>query len=179
MLSVEIDSDDERWHHLSQKLYDQIDDAAHKAVMMSDCARLIDAARPVEISLLLSHDAVIQTLNRDYRGKDKPTNVLSFPASDGEERQTALNDAKAPPLLLGDIIISYETLMAEAQSQKKPALHHLLHLVVHGTLHLLDYDHIKEDEAEVMEQLERQILTFLGVNDPYAPIIDVAEEQTQ
>ena len=118
-----------------------------------------------EVSIVLADDAMVQGLNRDYRGKDQPTNVLSF---------AALDDDVAPqpedgPLLLGDIIVAYETTAAEATAEGKSFADHLSHLVVHGVLHLLGFDHIEEDEAEEMEELERSILGALGIADPYAP----------
>jgi probable rRNA maturation factor len=116
----------------------------------------------LEISLLLTDDAQVRQLNRDYRHKDKPTNVLSFPALD--------DDTPIPPegpVLLGDVIIARETTEREAYEESKSLKNHLSHLVVHGVLHLLGYDHIEDDEAEEMESLERSILGALGVPDPY------------
>lgn len=99
-----------------------------------------------------------QQLNRDYRGKDKPTNVLSFPFD---------SDIPLPLPLLGDLVICVPVLEAEAKEQNKALLDHWAHLVVHGTLHLLGYDHIEEQEAEQMESLEIRILHSLGIDDPY------------
>lgn len=99
-----------------------------------------------------------QELNNTYRGKDKPTNVLSFPF-------------EAPPgielPLLGDLVICAEVVANEAQQQQKPLEHHWAHMVIHGLLHLLGYDHIQDDEAEEMEQLERELLALLAIPDPY------------
>ena len=111
-----------------------------------------------EISVLLADDTAVRVLNRDWRGIDEPTNVLSFPAS---EQPSGL------PRLIGDIAIAYETVVAEADSEGKPVLHHLAHLVVHGYLHLMGYDHQTDSEAEAMEALERDILRILRVPDPY------------
>lgn len=116
---------------------------------------------PAEMSITLTDDAHIRILNREWRDIDKPTNVLSFPAPDLPED---VDDAPQP---LGDVIVAYETLRREAEQDGKDAAHHLTHLVVHGTLHLLGYDHIEDDEAEEMEGLERQILAGLGIDDPY------------
>jgi probable rRNA maturation factor len=109
------------------------------------CIRLVDAAES-------------QTLNLQYRGRDKPTNVLSFPfeVPDGIELD-----------LLGDLVICVDVVAAEAQQQQKPPLHHWAHLVIHGTLHLLGYDHIKDEDADEMEALERQLLAELSIPDPY------------
>jgi probable rRNA maturation factor len=108
----------------------------------------------------LTDDAAIRLLNRDWRGMDKPTNVLSFPQADLPEGVDA-------PQPLGDVIIALETLQAEAAAEGKAPAHHLAHLVVHGTLHLMGYDHLEDDEAEEMEALERRILAGLGIDDPY------------
>lgn len=120
----------------------------------------------VEISIVLTDDAQVQDLNRDWRGQDKPTNVLSF---------AALDDLDAPPapigapILLGDVVLALETCRREADEQGKSLAHHTAHLVVHGVLHLLGWDH-EEDEVEAteMERLETKVLAAFGINDPYA-----------
>jgi probable rRNA maturation factor len=113
----------------------------------------------VELSVLLTDDARVQELNLVYRHQDKPTNVLSFPAE--------APDALAGAPHLGDVVIAGETMLAEAAADHKPPLHHLAHLVVHGTLHLLGHDHEDDDEAEAMEALERRALAALDIPDPY------------
>jgi probable rRNA maturation factor len=110
-----------------------------------------------EVSVLLTDDAAVRVLNRDWRGFDKPTNVLSFPAP----------KQPAGPAVLGDIAIAYETVAREAAEEGKPFLHHLAHLAVHGYLHLMGYDHQTDSEAEAMEALEREILRSLRIPDPY------------
>jgi probable rRNA maturation factor len=127
--------------------------------------RAIKAAWPpglenAEHSILLTDDATIHTLNRQWRAQDKPTNVLSFPGC-----VPARNGA---PLVLGDIVIAYDTTAREASVEGKSFLHHLTHLAVHGFLHLVGYDHESSDEAEAMESLERKILAQLDIPDPYA-----------
>jgi probable rRNA maturation factor len=114
-----------------------------------------------EVSVVLTDDAAIQVLNRDWRGLDKPTNVLSFPAS-----IPAAAAGSKPPL--GDIVIAHDTLAREAKAEGKPLGDHLAHLTVHGFLHLLGYDHETEAQAETMEQMERTVLAQLGVPDPYS-----------
>lgn len=114
-----------------------------------------------EMSVLLSDDAAVKALNRDWRKIDKPTNVLSFPAAETPQ-------AAGVPALLGDIAIAFETLEREAREEDKPFLHHLAHLAVHGYLHLLGYDHETDSEAEAMEALEREILAAMRIPDPYA-----------
>jgi probable rRNA maturation factor len=140
---------------------------AARAALRSAPARqalraLAGTARPVELAILLADDALVQRLNRDYRGKDKPTNVLSFPAADG----SAIPDGGAP-LLLGDVVLAGETVSREARAQRKPMAAHLSHLVVHGVLHLLGYDHVRAGEARRMEALETEVLAGLGIADPY------------
>lgn len=122
--------------------------------------------RPFEISILLSDDAAVRTLNRDYRDLDKPTNVLSFPARD-DDRETDVF-AEHDTVLLGDIVVAFETTMREAEAEGKGAGDHLAHLVVHGVLHLLGLDHEDDAEAEEMERLEVRALGGLGIPDPYA-----------
>lgn len=116
----------------------------------------------IELSLVLTGDAEQRSLNRRYRGRDQPTNVLSFPAAG-----TAPAGPCALPWLLGDVVLACETLAREAAEQQKPFADHLRHLVVHGVLHLLGYDHADDREARLMEALERAILHRLGVPDPY------------
>lgn len=109
-----------------------------------------------ELSVLFTDDARIHELNRKWRGKDKATNVLSFPQAGG--------------LLLGDVILSAETLQREAALADKPLEDHMAHLLIHGYLHLLGYDHEAVDDAEKMERLERVALKSLGISDPYATL---------
>jgi probable rRNA maturation factor len=109
-----------------------------------------------EVAVLLTNDAAIRKLNKQWRKIDKPTNVLSFPA------KGATRDAS-----LGDIVIAYETLKRESRDEDKKFVHHLSHLAVHGFLHLMGYDHQNDSEAEAMEELERVILTRLRMPDPY------------
>ncbi len=112
------------------------------------------------LALVLADDPTVQALNREWRGKDRPTNVLSFPGD---------RDAwpGGPPPHLGDVILAYDTVMREAAEQAKAPLDHAVHLVVHGVLHLLGFDHETEVEAEVMEGLETRMLAGLGLPDPY------------
>lgn len=112
-----------------------------------------------EVSLVFADDAAIQRLNAQYRDKDKPTNVLSFPA--------ARTDSAAFGPLLGDIVLARETVAREAAEENLPFKHHLTHLLIHGFLHLLGYDHEQDDEAALMEGLETAILAGLGIADPY------------
>lgn len=108
--------------------------------------------KEAEVSVVLADDNFVQGLNREYRGKDKPTNVLSFPQD---------------PPMLGDIVLAFETIEREASEQNKDFAAHLTHLLVHGVLHLLGYDHEDDQEASEMEGLEIEILQKMGINNPY------------
>jgi probable rRNA maturation factor len=116
--------------------------------------------QPTELGVTFTDDAAIRGLNAQWRDKDKPTNVLSFPAFP--------NQAKTIPPMLGDIVLARETIEREAALDGKPFDHHLTHLVAHGLLHLLGFDHETEEEAEEMEAAERRILASLAIPDPYA-----------
>ena len=115
-----------------------------------------------ELSVVFSDDVRVRALNAGWRGKDRPTNVLSFPAAD-----TGRSGAALPPML-GDIVLAFETVAAEARLEGKPLEHHISHLVLHGLLHLLGHDHEETAEAEDMEALERGALARLAIPDPYA-----------
>lgn len=113
-----------------------------------------------ELSVLLTTDDQIRTINAQWRAMDKPTNVLSFPA-------IQCNPGEKPGPLLGDVIFAYETIGREAAIDGKAVDDHLTHLAIHGLLHLLGYDHETDEDAEVMEGLERRVLARLGIDDPY------------
>lgn len=116
---------------------------------------------PSEVSLLFTDDATIQGINAQWRAKDKPTNVLSFPAF-------PLKPGMAPKLMLGDIVFAFQTVEREAFDEQKPFENHLSHLIAHGLLHLFGYDHENDADAQAMEALEIRILARLAIPDPYA-----------
>jgi probable rRNA maturation factor len=120
-----------------------------------------------ELGILFADDAAIRTLNAKWRGKDKPTNVLSFPQAPGPRRLPSSEEAGGPALL-GDIVLAAETVAREAALADKPLEDHMAHLIIHGFLHLLGYDHEVEAQAEEMEELERAALSRMGLADPYA-----------
>ncbi len=125
-------------------------------------------AAKAEVSIVLADDDFVRALNRDYRGRDEPTNVLSFPASPA----SGPDDERAPPpsgapRLLGDIVVAYETTVGEAAGQGKTLGDHLCHLIVHGMLHLLGHDHHTPAVADTMERLEIEILAGLDIANPY------------
>src|SRR5215218_7384104 len=136
----------------------------HRAIHAA--AEIADAdVGEAELAVMLTDDTGIRTLNNNWRGIDKPTNVLSFPALPPSGESRSDNDA---PRMLGDIAIAYETTRREADDEQKQFDHHLSHLAVHGFLHLIGYDHEKDQDAETMEALETEILMQLGIPDPYA-----------
>jgi probable rRNA maturation factor len=110
-----------------------------------------------ELAIVLTNDSAVRLLNRDWRGKDAATNVLSFPA----------HNASGEPPHIGDIVLAYETIAREARDEGKVFAHHVAHLAVHGFLHLNGYDHERSKDADAMEQLERRILRRLAIPDPY------------
>ena len=132
------------------------------------CALVVKKAwlenHAAEISLLLTNNEQIQELNKAYRNKDCPTNVLSFETGN---RPTS----KRMPWVAGDIITAYETILKESKEQKKTFEAHFAHLLIHGTLHLQGYDHLTPEDAEEMEQLEIKIMQSLGYEDPYKDLI--------
>lgn len=143
---------------------DRFADVIGGAVAAAAAAADAPIAEDAEVSVVLTDDAGIRVLNRDHRGFDKPTNVLSFPQDDP--------DAPEYGPLLGDIVIALETVQREAVDGGRPFRHHLAHMVVHGFLHLVGYDHQDDDEADEMEALERAILARLAIPDPYAEAPD-------
>lgn len=126
-------------------------------------------AKDLEISVVLANDDLVQILNREYRKMDKPTNVLSFAAIDAQE--PIPTDGPFP---LGDIILSYQTIDREAKEQGKFFKDHFTHMIVHGTLHLIGYDHETEDDATIMETLEIRILEKMHVQNPYLDNVSMA-----
>jgi probable rRNA maturation factor len=143
-----------------------VDRAVRQAIAETPFHAVIDAPATIELSVRLTSDCEVQALNRDYRGKDKPTNVLSFPMFAPEQIAT-LAESDDPEILLGDIALALETCAREAAERNIPLEAHATHLIIHGVLHLLGYDHIEEDEAQAMEAIERVVLRELGLHDPY------------
>lgn len=151
--AIDIAAESDRWNNIPD-----FDGCVRRA---AEAALLDGEAPPSEVAVVLSDDEHIRELNKHHRGMDKPTNVLSFPSA-------RLKTPAGTPRFLGDIVLAYETVTREAAEESKPIENHLSHLVVHGVLHLLGYDHEDDDEAEIMEARERKILASLGIPDPYA-----------
>ena len=180
-MSVDCLIEDDRWRALD---LEALAEAACAAALTD---RGLDPAQ-FEISLLACDDARISALNADFRGKPAPTNVLSWPSDDraaGIDGETPLAPDPLDPEL-GDIAIAWDTCAAEARDAAKPLEQHVTHLLVHATLHLLGYDHVRDGDAGLMEGLEAQILRDMGHPDPYddtafdkdaAPSADQAEDR--
>ncbi len=141
--------------------------AACAAIERTPHGELLTTLAVVEISLRLTSDDEVHALNRQYRHKDKPTNVLSFPMVQPDLIDTVSQNSDDGELLLGDIVLAHGVCAAEAAERGIGVADHATHLMVHGVLHLLGYDHLEDDEAEGMEEIERQALATLGIADPY------------
>ncbi len=154
-ITIDITIKDERWNIA----IGDIETIINKAINFCHCEKARATKQSTEISIVLANDPFIQDLNKTYRDKDTPTNVLSFPASEPDEQ--------TPFSTLGDIILSYDTIACEAQEQSKSFPDHFAHMLVHGCLHLLHFDHDNDKAAEEMEKLEITLLAHLGIKNPY------------
>jgi probable rRNA maturation factor len=159
---IDIASPCAAWDRVCPIAEDVARTAARVALSCGKAGSRITQQTAIELAIRLADDAVQQQLNRDWRGVDRPTNVLAFQAW-----EPSAPIPPGAPLLLGDVVVAFETAAREADEQGKPLADHLSHLIVHGVLHLLGYDHATETEAIAMESLETSILAGLGVPDPY------------
>jgi probable rRNA maturation factor len=156
-LKIDVMVDSKRWK----------DPTSVQSIVRSAVRRAAAASRSTsgaELAIVLTDDSAIRLLNRDWRGIDKATNVLSFPAKPGG------HEPHRPKPHLGDIVLAFETIAREAETEHKPFAHHVAHLAVHGFLHLVGYDHERDEDAREMEQAERDILRQLKIPDPYGSI---------
>ena len=164
MLQVETDAEgwpeSERWPEIAEK-------AVRAAILHSPDKRFVTEAVRVEVSVKFTSDAEVHQLNRDYRQKDKPTNVLSFPMVQEDLLDTIDQNSDDGEVLLGDIVLAHGVCLAEAEEKGVDVEAHAIHLVIHGTYHLLGYDHMSDQDADEMEQAEREALASLGIADPY------------
>lgn len=167
-LEIELILEDQRWCEISQDFA-----FLKKAVLLALSQHPAKTASPDIVAmksphrlavLVLSNDETVERLNKSYRGKDKSTNILSFPSTDD-----VLPGEEAEPVHIGDAILAYEYVRNEAENEKKEIKTHISHLVIHGVLHLLGYDHEESDEAETMETLEINLMNQLGLENPYKP----------
>lgn len=156
-ITTDVEIQDKRW--LSWRASVEADVQATVAFVLEEQGDKED----YEVSVLLTDDEEIQSLNNQYRGKDKPTNVLSFP-------QDEVIDGT---VLLGDVVVAYETVLKEAKEQHKSEYDHFRHMLVHSVLHLLGFDHESEDEANEMESLEVSLLARLNISNPYEGMVNV------
>ena len=161
-LDVLIDVDDDRW--LEWYSADQWHILLHKIIQQ--VLNQFSFVSKFEVSILLTNNDEIHKLNKQFRNKDRPTNVLSFPSLTEEELRI-INKNSLQPNMLGDLALAFETLLSESLVEKKTFLDHFNHLVVHGILHLLGYDHETDDDAECMQKKEIMILNTLNINNPY------------
>jgi probable rRNA maturation factor len=161
-LDVLIDVDDDRW--LEWYTPDQWHLLLHKIIQQ--VLNHLGFAAKAEVSILLTTNAEVHKLNKQFRNKDKPTNVLSFPNLTEDELRSIPKNTPYP-IMLGDLALAFETLLNESLDEKKTFLDHFNHLVVHGMLHLLGYDHENDEDAEFMQEKEIMILQTLNINNPY------------
>jgi probable rRNA maturation factor len=167
LITIDILQDDAQWDNVPFDL-DAVTKQACNATYdhLRAQGRWPDMIETAELALTLTNDTAIQTLNHHYREKDKATNVLSFPAIDFDNDDPAFL-ALQSPVPLGDIVVAYETLDREKDEQDKSLKDHYTHMIIHGLLHLMGYDHIEDDEAEEMESLEIEVLSALAIENPY------------
>ena len=166
--NLEIIINDERWNECGKnalKKSENVFATALDFLRKNNELDFLPEDMPININLCLSNDNEVHGLNKEFRGKDKPTNVLSFANVDDEYFLDSLPEADIAEL--GDIIIALETLQKEAEIENITFEAHYTHLLVHGILHLCGFDHIEDDEAEYMEGLEIKILAELGIDNPY------------
>lgn len=163
-----VEADDDSWEAIvpdggEAEIRACVEAAARRAGLTGDTV--------TELGVRLSTDAEVKALNRDWRDKDKATNILSFPV-------VPLRAGEAPGPLMGDLVLARETLEREARDEGKSVLDHFRHLLVHGTLHLLGHDHEDDESGDAMEALEIQALADLGVADPYGEPADPIPHST-
>ncbi|WP_109809633.1 rRNA maturation RNase YbeY [Sphingosinithalassobacter portus] len=151
---------DGNWEELATR-------AAHAAIGQTPYAAWLNTAACIEIAVRMTSDHEVHTLNRQYRDKDKPTNVLSFPMIQPDLLESVTANSDDGEVLLGDIVLAHGVCEAEAGERDVALADHATHLIVHGVLHLLGYDHMGDAEAEAMEAMERAAMVQLGLHDPY------------
>ena len=159
-LSAEEPWPEDDWDGLALK-------AARAAIERTPHGGLVTSPALVEISVRLAGDDEVRQLNRQYRGKDKPTNVLSFPMIQPDLLESVTANSDDGEVLLGDIVLAHGVCAAEAAERGVALADHAAHLIVHGVLHLLGYDHADDAAGDAMERIERDALSSLGLHDPY------------
>ena len=167
-LDINLDKASHKWKRAFPLMQAKIEEAAAYTFLQAKKPAAFKR-RAFEINIILTDDSNVKTLNKSYRGKNKPTNVLSFPQINMQKfRRTSLDIFPVRSAIpLGDIVLGFQTIRAECLKQDKTLENHVIHLIVHGTLHLLGYDHMRLREANAMEKLECDILDALGYPAPY------------
>lgn len=160
-VKVDLRVDCKAWKDALPDVKKTVEKAVRAAWKAGNTGNFALPVKNAEVSVMLTNDDAVHALNREYRGVDRPTNVLSFAALDDEDEPIV------DPMLLGDIVVAFETTEREAAEQNKSPEEHFFHLIVHGVLHLIGYDHVEDADAEVMEALETKIMIENGMDDPY------------
>lgn len=147
------------WHALSKR-------SINKALEYSNYKGLLKTYKHISISISLSNNQQVHALNNQYRSKDKPTNILSFPMLERDELDT-IDIIQTPEIMLGDLILAYNICNDEALAQNITLANHFAHLIIHGILHLLQYNHIEDADADIMQSIEINALRDMGIDNPY------------
>ena len=169
-INIEIEIKEKLWESENKRIKSYIKSVIKKILPDTELAKFIDENMKLEFSILLTNDEEIKELNRDYRKKNKSTNVLSFPVNDTKKIKNGnlKSILKVQNFLpLGDIVCAYETIKKEAIDENKTFQNHLAHLLIHSILHLIGYDHKNEKDAKIMEDLEIKLLKKLDIDNPY------------
>lgn len=171
-LTIQLVSGSASWKNAFPKLKQKVEQATALSFLRAKKPSAFKN-RDFDITVILATDSVIKKLNHNYRGKNKATNVLSFPQMDLTrfKKSDLAMYPSAAPVPLGDVVLAYQTMRKEAKEQKKTLEEHTIHLIIHGVLHLFGYDHMNDRDAKIMEKLECDILETLGYADPYRDIV--------
>lgn len=170
-VQLDISVDNKDWQKALPSYQNLIEECFNGIMLKVSEGRALSKFSHIEVSVVLCDDKLVHQLNQDYREQDKATNVLSFCGLSDDDIEIYLRGKDLPekrPYSLGEIYIAYETMYMEAKAASISFEDHFQHLVIHGLLHLLGYDHIVDGEAEIMEALETSLLNELGIDDPYA-----------
>jgi probable rRNA maturation factor len=173
MLNIKLNIEEKRWLEYDPKIEKNIFLFLEKIIPYTKIKSLLDQKINIEISFLLTNNKKIQELNKNYRQKNKATNILAFPLYDLDLKEERNLDELLfnNNLILGDLILSLEYLQNEAKEQEKNIDHHLKHLIIHGLLHLIGYDHITKIEQMEMEEIEIKILNLFDIKNPYEKLL--------
>lgn len=167
-INIEFNIEEQEWLQYDKNIEKNLSEFLIEIIKYTKLKDVLELAQ-IEISILLTNNNKIRELNKNYRQKDGATNILSFPLHDIDLRKNLdiLEHLLGENLILGDLVLSLEYLQKEAMDQGKKIEYHLKHLLLHGLLHLIGYDHMLQEEREEMESLEIEILSKLGIENPY------------